>query len=76
MADTDILIALKDAVRKAISEAANAEIEKQKHRFECAMGAVKRDMVAKIVNEIQITASRDLPSGEYVIQLRLGGGNT
>ena len=75
MADTEILLAMQGAVRKAVSEAANTEIEKQKHRFECKMGEVKRDMVAKIVNEIQITASRNLPSGAYVIQIRLGGGS-
>lgn len=74
MADTEILIALQEAVRKALSEAANEEIERQKHRFECRMGEAKRDIVAKMVNEIQITAGHILPSGEYVIQLRIGGG--
>ena len=72
--EKDILIALQEAVRKALCEAANEEIAKLQHRFECEMGKVKRDMVGKIVNQIQITAMHDLPRGEYVIQLKLNGG--
>ena len=72
--ERDILISMQEAVRKALCEAANEEIAKLRTRFECEMGKVKREMVAHIVNQIQITASHDLPSGEYVIQLRLNGG--
>lgn len=73
MAD-EILIALQESVRKALCEAANEEIEKLRHKFECEMGKVKREMIGKIVNQIQITAEHNIPSGEYVIQLRLNGG--
>lgn len=76
MADVEILIALQEAVRKALCEAANEEIEKLRHKFECEMGKVKREMIGKIVNQIQITAEHNLPSGEYVIQLRLNGGKS
>ena len=72
--ERDIIIALQDALRVAICEAANEEIKKARERFECNMGQIKREMVGKIVNQIQITASHNLPSGEYVIQLRLNGG--
>ena len=72
--ERDIIIALQDAVRVALCEAANEEIKKARERFECNMGQIKREMVGKIVNQIQITVSHDLPSGEYVIQLRLNGG--
>lgn len=74
MSENDVLIALQEAVRKALVEAANEEIKKLQHRFECKMGEVKRDVVGKIVNQIQITASHTLPEHEYVIQLRLNGG--
>lgn len=73
MANDEILIALQEAVRKALCEAANEEIKKLQTRFECEMGKVKREMVGKIVNQIQISATHSLPSGEYVIQLRLNG---
>lgn len=72
--ELDIIIALQDAVRTALCEAANEEIEKQRHRFECEMGKIKREMVGKIVNQIQITAEHNLPNGEYVIQIHLNGG--
>ena len=74
MADNDILFALQDAVRKALCEAANDEINKLRERFEREMATKKREMVCKIVNEIQIVASHNLPDGEYVIQIRLNGG--
>ena len=45
--ELDIIIALQDAVRTALCEAANEEIEKQRHRFECEMGKIKREMVGK-----------------------------
>ena len=52
--DNSIIIALKEAVRKAISEAANEEIKRQIHRFECKMGVVKSQMVGKLVEQIDI----------------------
>ena len=73
--ERDVIIALQEAVRVALCEAANEEIKKQREKFECEMGKIKREMVGKIVNQIQISASRGLPSGEYIIQLRLNGGD-
>ena len=70
----DILIALQDAVRVALCEAANDEIKKQRERFEREMATAKRQVVAKIVNQIQITTEHQQPSGEYVIQIHLNGG--
>ena len=72
--ERDIIIAMQEAVRVALCEAANEEIKKLREKFECDMGQIKREMVCKIVNQIQIAASHDLPRGEYVIQLRLNGG--
>lgn len=72
--ERDIIIALQDAVRTALCEAANEEIKKAMVRFENNMGQIKHEVVGKIVNQIQITAQYNLPSGEYVIQLRLNGG--
>ena len=74
MGNENILLVLKEAVRTALCEAANEEIKKQRERFECEMTKTKREMVAKIVNQIQITAEHDQHYGEYVIQIRLNGG--
>ena len=74
MANEDILIVLREAVRTALYEAANEEIKKVRERFENEMQKTKREMVGKIVNQIQIAASHNLPNGEYVIQIRLNGG--
>ena len=71
--ERDVVIAMQEAVRKALCEAANEEIKKLRERFECKMGEAKRDMVCQIVNQIQIAAKHELPSGEYVIQIRLNG---
>jgi Zn finger protein HypA/HybF involved in hydrogenase expression len=69
----DILIAMQEAVRKSLAEAANAEIEKQKHRFKCEMGEVKSELIGEMINNIQIRARQELPNGEYVIQIVLRG---
>ena len=74
MKENDVLIAMQEAVRQGLCEMAKEEIEKARVRFECEMGKVKREMVCKIVNQIQISASHTLPTGEYVIQIRLNGG--
>ena len=74
MANEDVLIVLKEAVRTALYEAANEEIKKLRDRFENEMQKTKREMVGKIVNQIQISATNNLPGGEYIIQLRLNGG--
>lgn len=72
--EADVLLVLKEAVRTALYEAANEEIKKLRDRFENEMQREKREMVGKIVNQIQITASHNMPCGEYVIQLRLHSG--
>lgn len=72
--EKDIMFAMQDAVRQALCEAANDEIKKLRERFEREMVTKKREMVCKIVNEIQIVATHNLNRGEYVIQIRLNGG--
>lgn len=74
MANENVLAVLQEAVRSAIYEAANEEIKKHKEQFELEMQTLKREMVNKIVNTIQIQAMYDLPGSEYVIQIRLNGG--
>lgn len=74
MANENVLCVLQEAVRSALYEAANEEIKKHREQFEAEMLNVKRDMVNKICNQLQITAEHDLPKGEYVIQIRLNGG--
>lgn len=74
MGENEILLAMREAIRRAVSEAANEEIKKQCHRFECEMGKVKSEMVGKLVNQIQIEAVRSPFAGEYIIQIRLNGG--
>jgi hypothetical protein len=74
MANEDILIALKEAVRAALCETANNEIKKRRDQFENEMNRAKREVVCNIVNQIQIVATHTLPEREYVIQLKLHGG--
>lgn len=74
MANENVLCVLQEAVRSAILEAANEEIRKCEVQFEIAMQRARRGIVNRLVNEIQITASQNLPGGEYVIQIRLNGG--
>lgn len=72
--ESDIIVAMQEATRVALCEAANKEIEKQRQRFEAEMTTAKRKIVCEIVNQIQIAAKHNLPTGEYVIQIRLNGG--
>ena len=74
MANENVFAVLKSAVGVAVHEAAKAEIEKHKKLFEIAMNEAKRNLVNQIVDTIQISATQDLPGGEYVIQIRLNGG--
>lgn len=73
--ETEILMALQEAVRTALYMAANEEIKKCRERFENEMTRMKRQIVGEMVNQIQITASHSLPEGAYIIQIRLNGGN-
>lgn len=74
MCETDILIAMQDAVRKALATSANEEIEKQKHKFECEMGKMKNELIGKLINEIEIVAKHELIDDRYVIQIVLRKG--
>jgi len=75
MNEDNVIVILQEAVRSAILEAATTEMNKHKAQFEFEMQKVKREVVNKLTNSVQIAASRDLPSGEYVIQIRINGGN-
>ena len=70
MSENDILLAVQEAIRKALNEAANAEIEKMKHKFECEMGKVKSEVVGRLVNHIEI-AHNNSPIGDYTIQINI-----
>ena len=72
--ETDILIAVQEAVRKALATSANEEIEKQKHKFECEMGKLKNALIGKLLNEIEICAKHDLPDDRYAIQIVIRKG--
>jgi hypothetical protein len=69
--ENDILIAMQEVIRKALSEAANEEIEKLMHKFECKMGEVKRDMIGKILNNIDIVTNHDPSCSGYTIQVNI-----
>lgn len=69
--ERDIIIAMQEAVRKALSEAANEEIDKLIHRFECRMGDVKREMIGKILNSIDIATSHNPETDGYMIQVNI-----
>lgn len=72
MTDTeDIWLAVQEAIRKALNEAANAEIERLKHKFECEMGKVKNETVGKLLNGVEIATRYDLPTDNYVIQINI-----
>ena len=72
--ETDILIAVQEAVRKALVTSANEEIEKQKHKFESEMGNLKNELIGKLLNEIEICAKHNLPGNSYVIQIAIRKG--
>ena len=71
VSENDILIAMQEAVRKALCEAANEEIEKAMHRFECKMGEIKRDMIGKIINQIDITTNHDPLCMGYTVHVNI-----
>ena len=73
MAENDIIIAMQEAVRKAIATEANKEMEKQLHKFECKMGEIKSKCIGELVNSVQIAAMHSLPDGKYTVQIIING---
>lgn len=69
--ETDILIAVQEAVRKALCEAANTEIEKLKHKFDCEMGKIKNKTIGNIINGIDIVTRHNPIDGDYTIQINI-----
>ena len=74
LTENNILAALQDAARTALYEAADAQIEKCRNLFEDEMAKAKREIVGRMVNQIQVVAMNCPIKGEYVIQIRLNGG--
>lgn len=69
--ENDILIAVQEAVRKALCEAANAEIEKLKHKFDCEMGKIKYETIGNILNGIDIVTKHNPIDCDYTIQINI-----
>lgn len=67
----EILSAMRESIRKALTEAAKEEIDKLMHRFECEMGKVKRDTIAKILDNIDITTTNNPMCEGYTIQVNI-----
>ena len=74
MTGNDIIIAMQEAVRKAIATEANKEMEKQLHKFECKMGEIKNKCIGELVNSVQIAAKHSMEENKYVIQIVIAGG--
>ena len=69
--ENDIIITMQKAIRNALNEAANEEIEKLIHKFECKMGDIKRGMIGKILNNIDVTTSHDPDCKGYTVQVNI-----
>ena len=67
----EIFAAMRESVRQALSEAAKEEIDKLMHRFECEMGKVKRETIAKIIENIDITTNNNPMCEGYTIQVNI-----
>lgn len=74
MGNDNIMLVLQEAVRTALNEAANEKIKEHREQFEREMVTAKREIVGRLVNQIQIMASQSPLNSEYVIQIRLNGG--
>jgi len=70
----NVFLILESAVETALNEAATKVTKELRERFEREMIQAKREVISKLVERLQISAAQDMPSGEYVIQIRLNGG--
>ena len=70
----NVFLILESAVETALNEAATKVTKELRERFEREMIQAKRKVIGELVEHIQISATQDMPSGEYVIQIRLNGG--
>ena len=69
--ENNIITAIQEAVKQTLSEAANEEIARLKHLFECRMHEVKRDVIGEIINSIDVVTSYDLACDGYTIQVNI-----
>lgn len=74
MTENNILSVMHEAVRKALDEVAEAEIQKLTEHFESELRECKSELLGKMVSEIQIMSSRDSFTGKVTVQIVIGGG--
>jgi hypothetical protein len=68
MSSNDILATVKEAVSVELNRQANEQIEKLVQEFRCELGKHKADVIAGLVNSIDI-ATQDNPLGVPTIQI-------
>ena len=74
LSEKNLLVAMEEAARAALSEAADDEMEKCRIRFEEDMANHKREIVSRMVNQIQVIAHHNPGCTGIVIQINLNGG--
>lgn len=74
MADNDILQEIKNSVREELNREANAIIEKWCHKFRCELGKHKNELVAALLNNIDMNINKDTTGREVVFQIVIKGG--
>lgn len=73
MTDRDVLASIKETFRAELGRCANEEIEKLVHKFVCEMGKHKAELIAKIIERVEIIVSENPMHNKIEFQIIIGG---
>lgn len=71
MTENDILRQVKDTIGEELNREANETIDKLCHKFICELGKHKNELVAEIVNRIDILVNKDPTNQEVIFQINI-----
>ena len=74
MTDNDILRQVKDTIREELNREANETIDKLCHKLKCELGKHKTELVAEMLNRIDIVTRNNDIDREIVFQINIRGG--
>ena len=78
MKETDVLSQLKDSIKEELNREANKTIdeltEKMCHKLRCQLGKHKRELVAEMLDRIDIIMRNDGVNKDTVFQINIRGG--
>lgn len=74
MIENEVLAVIKNSIKEELNKEANETIEKLCHKFRCELGKHKNELVAELLNRIDIVTTKNSANQEIVFQINIKGG--